>query len=162
MEMDLEQEAMRRSDRARAYFREGYNCAQSVALAFSDIINEEPERIATALSGFGGGMARLREVCGCVSGMAFVAGYLSPAIHPQKMEERTANYALVQELAGTFKEEYGSIVCRELLQMRKNEKVESPAPSERTPAYYAVRPCERQIGKAAEILARKILAKKIC
>lgn len=103
--MDIEQEAMRRSDMARAFFREGYNCAQSVALTFSDIINEEPERIATALSGFGGGMARLREVCGCVSGMAFVAGYLSPAIHPEKMEERTANYALVQELAGTFKEE---------------------------------------------------------
>ncbi|MBQ9596879.1 MAG: C_GCAxxG_C_C family protein [Bacteroidales bacterium] len=156
MEMDLEQEAMRRSDRARAYFREGYNCAQSVALAFSDVIGEDPERIAKALSGFGGGMARLREVCGCVSGMAYVAGYLSPAIHPNQMEERTANYALVQELAGAFKAEYGSIVCRELLQMRKNDKVESPAPSERTAAYYAVRPCERQIGKAAEILARKI------
>ncbi|MCR4565661.1 MAG: C-GCAxxG-C-C family protein, partial [Bacteroidales bacterium] len=85
MKMDLEQEAMRRSDRARAYFREGYNCAQSVALAFSDVIGEDPERIAKALSGFGGGMARLREVCGCVSGMAFVAGYLSPATHPQKM-----------------------------------------------------------------------------
>lgn len=151
-------EIQRRGETARAFFREGYNCAQSVALTFADIIEEEPGRIATALSGFGGGMARLREVCGCVSAMAYVAGYLSPAIHPQQMEERRANYALVQQLAGAFKEEYGSLVCRELLHLRKTARTEPPMPSSRTEAYYASRPCEAQIGRAAEILAEAILA----
>ena len=146
-----------RGKRARENFRKGYNCAQSVALAFADILPVDENVIATSLSGFGGGMARLREVCGCVSGMAFVAGFLSPAIHPEKMEERKANYALVQKLAGAFREDFGSIVCRDLLELRKNAAIESPAPSERTPEYYAVRPCEQQIGRAAEIMAQEIL-----
>ena len=153
-----EAEILRRSDAARTFFRDGYNCAQATAMAFADVIGQTPDGVAKAMAGFGGGFGRLREVCGCVSGMTYAANFLVPSFHPEKMEERKANYALVQELAGAYKEAFGSIICRELLEMKKTQKAESPAPSERTSEYYAVRPCEAQVGKAAEILARKIAA----
>ena len=149
-------EIQRRSDEARAFFRAGYNCAQATAMVFADVIGQTGDEVAKAMAGFGGGFGRLREVCGCVSGMTYAANFLCPSFHPEKMEERKANYALVQELAGAYKDAFGSIICRELLDKKKEMKAESPAPSERTAEYYAVRPCEAQVGKAAEILARKI------
>ena len=104
-----------RAQRARQNFLDGYNCCQAVLLAFSDIFGIEEKTIATIASGFGGGMARMREVCGTVSAIGMAAGFISPAIRPKDMAERTANYALVQELAGEFRKENGSIICRELL-----------------------------------------------
>ena len=86
-----------------------------VMLAFNDVFGTDATTVATIASGFGGGMARMREVCGTVSAIGMAAGFISPAITPKNMEERTANYALVQELAGEFRKENGSIVCRELL-----------------------------------------------
>ena len=159
-ELPADFDVQERGRRARENFRKGYNCAQSVALAFADVLPVDEQTIKTALSGFGGGMARLRELCGCVSGMAFVAGFMLPAVHPEVMEERKANYALVQKLAGAFRDDFGSLVCRDLLELRKNAKIESPAPSERTPEYYAKRPCERQIGRAAEIVATELMAEQ--
>lgn len=140
---------------ARAYFRDGYNCCQSVLLAFQDVIGLSEEQIATLSSGFGGGMGRLREVCGAVSGMTFMAGVISPAVHTDKLEERTANYALVQKFASSFREEHGSIVCREILKIRADQK-ESPQPSVRTADFYTKRPCERLIGSAARIVAEHL------
>lgn len=154
-----------REELACKYFHDGYNCSQSVAMAFSDILGLEPVKVAELMSGFGGGFGRMREVCGAVSGMTFVTGALSPAADPSNKAERTANYALVQELAGKFKEENGSIVCRELLGLRAEYKespaagtstMESPVPSDRTAAYYHSRPCERMVASAARILAEKI------
>lgn len=146
---------MDREQKARDYFRQGYNCCQSVAMAFSDILGLEPEKVAELTSGFGGGMGRMREVCGAVSGMTFCAGAVRPAADPQNREERTANYALVQQMAGEFREAFGSIVCRELLNLRVQEKTE-PQPSERTPAFYHSRSCENFVGEAAKIVAQKI------
>ena len=140
---------------ARAYFRDGYNCCQSVLLAFKDIIGLPEETIATFGSGFGGGMGRLREVCGSVSGMTFMAGIISPATCPGNMDQRTANYALVQEFAAAFRDIHGSIVCREILQLRAGQK-DSPRPEARTAEYYTKRPCERVIGDAARIIAEKM------
>lgn len=140
---------------ARRFFREGYNCCQAVLLAFGDIIGLPEEKIAGLSSGFGGGMGRLREVCGAVSAMTFMAGVISPATHPEVQEERKANYALVQELASLFSKENGSIVCRELLKLRAGHK-DSPEPGKRTEEWYASRPCERLVGSAARILAEKL------
>ena len=108
-------DAEERARRAKQNFLDGYNCCQAVMLAFADVFGVDEETIATVASGFGGGMARMREVCGTVSAMGMAAGFMSPAIRPRNMEERTANYALVQELAGEFRKENGSIVCKELL-----------------------------------------------
>ena len=197
-----------RAARAMGLFRDGYNCCQSVALAFSDVLDEHtgmtPEQIAAVTGGFGGGLARLREVCGCVSGLAFVAGALRPsppvpgghgssfATAPEPvqgypapvqgchtpapapgpapasapvpasspMEAKKACYALVQELAESFRRENGAVVCRELLGLRSGRK-DPPQPSERTGAYYKVRPCERLVGSAARILAEKLEEIKI-
>ena len=140
---------------ARAFFRDGYNCCQSVLLAFEDVIGLPREEIAALGSGFGGGMGRLREVCGAMSAMTFMSGILKPAANPGNLEERTANYALVQEFAERFRACNGSIVCREILQIRSDRK-EPPVPSIRTAEWYTKRPCEKIIGSAARIIAEKM------
>ena len=146
-----------RQQAATNYFLQGFNCCQSVLLAFSDILNADPETLKTIASGFGGGMGRLREVCGAFSGMVMMAGFLSPAADPSVKEDRTKNYALVQQFAEKFKElNGGSIVCRELLGLDKKAAKESPVPSDRTAEYYKKRPCPVIIGNAAKIVAEKI------
>lgn len=147
-----------RQSRAESLFLQGYNCSQAVLLAFSDILQGVDEDTLKVLaSGLGGGVARLREVCGAVSAMAVISGFASPACVPADMESRTANYALVQDMARQFKEEKGSIVCREILGIRKTEK-EGPRPSERTPDYYRTRPCVANVGLAARIVAKTLIS----
>ena len=141
-------------------FKKGFNCCQSVLLAFSDVINADPEMLKTIGSGFGGGMGRLREVCGAFSGMVMMAGFISPACNPEIKEERTKNYALVQHFAERFRTENGgSVVCRDLLGLSKSTSTESPEPSDRTAEYYKKRPCPDIIGNAAKIVAEYIAGK---
>ena len=145
-----------RQQKAEQLFLEGYNCCQAVLLAFEDILEVDRSTLLRFASGFGGGMARMREVCGTVSAMAMIAGFLSPAEDPSDMQKRTDNYALVQKFAARFKERQGSIVCREILGLRKpspGAAMESPRPSERTPEYYKTRPCTATVGLAARIVA---------
>ena len=151
--------ADKRAERAEQIFQSGYNCCQAVALAFSDILPLSEEQIKAATSGFGGGFARLREVCGAVSGMTFVAGFVCPATDPTVMSQRQANYALVQQWIEKFRAERGSIICRELLGLEAGKK-ESPKPSERTQGFYHARPCVINVGLAARIVAEGILAEQ--
>lgn len=150
-----------RGERAVRYFKEGYNCCQSVVLAFSDILQNDyglsENVLASMCSGFGGGFGRLREVCGAVSGMTLMAGFIRPAANPSVKEGRTANYALVQEFAAAYRAENGSIVCRELLGLARTVK-ETPVPSDRTPDYFKKRPCGRLVRMAATIVAEKLLS----
>lgn len=151
-----------RAEKAMSFFREGYNCNQSVMLAFADVLEANGAANAGLLktigSGFGGGMGRLREVCGSFSACVMMAGFISPADGPA-MDRRKANYALVQEFAESFRNANGgSIVCRELLGLDRNGQKESPAPSERTAEYYRKRPCIQIIGEAARIIAEKMQA----
>ena len=148
-----------RGARARDYFLQGFNCCQAVLLAFADVLEANgqasEELLKTIGSGFGGGFARLREVCGSFSACTMMAGFLSPA-GASDMAARTANYALVQELATAFRERNGgSIVCGELLGL-KDKQPEGPAPSERTAEYYKKRPCPEIIRNAATIVAEKM------
>lgn len=113
-----------RSRRAEENFRKGYNCCQSVLLAFADILEANSlaskEQLIALGSGFGGGMGRLREVCGSFSAAVAMAGFILPACNPGNLEERKDNYALVQEFALSFKQmNGGSIVCKELLGLAK-------------------------------------------
>lgn len=147
-----------RARKAKQNFLDGYNCCQSVMLAFRDVFEADELTLSTIASGFGGGLARMREVCGTVSAIGMAAGFISPAVHPKNMEERTANYALVQELAGEFRKENGSIICAELLGLRPKKEIESPAPSERTEEYYRKRPCPELVACSARIIARKLLS----
>ena len=113
-----------RSRRAEENFRKGYNCCQAVLLAFADILEANSlaskELLVALGSGFGGGMGRLREVCGSFSAAVAMAGFILPACNPGNLEERKDNYALVQEFALSFKQmNGGSIVCKELLGLAK-------------------------------------------
>lgn len=139
---------MDHSIKAAELFLEGYNCAQAVAVAFCDVTGLDKDHTAKLVSGFGGGMGGLREVCGAVSGMFFVMGHLYGYESPTDDEAKKELYAKVRGLAEKFKEENGSIICRELL---KNIPTD-PNPSPRTAEYYAKRPCARMVMVAAKLL----------
>lgn len=146
-----------RVERARNYFTAGYNCAQAVAMAFDDIMDMDVTMVARIAAPFGGGMGRMREVCGAVSGMTIIAGAISPSVDPKNMDERKANYALVQNFASQFRAENGDIVCRRLLGLEPSaERAESAMPSERTAEYYRKRPCVEYVATAARIVAEHI------
>ena len=145
---------MTHEEKARQLFKEGYNCAQAVALAFADEMEIDRDTLAKMASSFGGGLGRLREVCGCVSGMALAAGCLYGYEGPETGEKKMNHYALIQELAGKFKEENGSIICRELLSGITADA--SPKPEERTKEYYKKRPCPELAAMAAAILEEKM------
>jgi len=147
-----------RKNKAMALFQEGFNCSQSVVLAFSDLLPSDPESLAKMSSSFGGGIGRMREVCGSVSGMAVVAGYLYGYSDPKAKEEKAELYKIIQELAHNFEEINGSIICRELLNL--DVKHDSSVPSERNDEYYKKRPCKELVGIAAEILDKFITENK--
>ena len=148
--------AEERAARAKEYFNQGYNCAQSVALAFADVTNLDEEMVAKITASFGGGLGRLREVCGAVSGMAFLASFISPCPSADDADAKKANYALVQEFAEQFRQQNGSIVCRSLLGLDRPK--DEPTPSPRTAEYYKKRPCSEYVYDAALIVG-KYLAK---
>lgn len=142
-----------KGEQAKAMFEQGYNCAQSVFGAFARELGLEPETALLLASPFGGGMGRLREVCGAVSGMLMVAGLTRGYSAPDDNEKQRV-YALTQELAGRFREKNGSILCRELLGLEGQDT--NPVPSARTSDYYQRRPCGELIAYAAE-LAEELL-----
>lgn len=145
---------MDRAERAAELFLQGYNCAQAVAVAFSDLTGLSPELSAKMASSFGGGMGRLREVCGAVSGMLLVTSLLYGYDRPEDDQGKKELYQLVQNLAGQFREQNGSIVCRELLKNPPSD----PNPSPRTAEYYRQRPCAAMVFTAAQILDTYIAA----
>ena len=135
-------------EKAAELFLQGYNCAQSMLVAYCDVTGLEPDFAARMSSSFGGGMGRMREVCGAVSGMLMVAGLLYGYDTPGDDVSKKAHYHLVQDLAGKFREEAGSIVCRDILKNPPSD----PNPTPRTAEFYAKRPCARMLTLAAGIL----------
>lgn len=148
-------DASPRAQKAMALFKEGFNCSQSVFLAFDDLYNIDRSTALKLSSSFGGGMGRLREVCGAVSGMFMVAGVLYGYDSPDAHAEKTAHYERIQELAHRFSAHTGSIVCRELLGL--NIKEDSPVPERRSETYYKKRPCVQMVGLAAAIMEQYIV-----
>lgn len=134
--------------KAAELFLSGYNCAQAVAVAFHGELGLTEAQAAKMASAFGGGMGRMREVCGAVSGMLMVAGLLYGYDTPGDDTVKKAHYALVQELSAKFREEVGSIVCREILKNPPSD----PNPTPRTAEFYAQRPCARMVILAGQIL----------
>ena len=134
--------------KAAELFMQGYNCAQAVFLAFCEETGLEPAQAAKIAAPFGGGMGRMREVCGAVSGMLMVAGTLYGYNTPEEGEIKKAHYALVRSLAEQFRQQAGSIICREIL----NNPPSDPNPTPRTAEFYKQRPCVRMVMLAAQIL----------
>lgn len=143
---------MDRELQAVEYFMEGYNCAQAVILAYADMIGMDKTTCAKLSSSFGGGMGRMREVCGAVSGMFMVAGLLYGYEGPEEGPIKQEHYARIQHLAEKFRVEAGSIICREILKNPPSD----PVPSPRTAEYYAQRPCARMVSLAVRIMEQYI------
>ena len=140
---------MDHSVQAAELFLGSCNCAQAVLAAFNDITGLDIDFAKRISCGFGGGMGRQREVCGAVSGMLMAAGLLYGYTDPGPEDlYKKEHYQLVQDLCGRFREEAGSIICRELLDNPPSD----PTPSPRTAEYYAQRPCARFVMLAARIL----------
>ena len=139
-----------RGDRAEALFYEGYSCSQAVFCAFCDVTGLDIDTAAKIASSFGGGMGRMREVCGAVSGALLVLGTVKGYSSPKDREAKAAHYESVREFARRFREKNGSIICRELL--AGVEVSTGSTPEERTPEFYKKRPCPRLIREAAEIV----------
>ena len=146
---------MSEKERAVELFKEGYNCSQSVFVAFCHRFGLDEETAKKISAGLGGGLGRMREVCGAVSGAAMVIGSICAGVDGKDSESKQKNYELVREFADRFKEKNGSIICRELLGLDiKMEK--SAEPEKRTAEYYKKRPCVELVADAAEILEQLI------
>lgn len=141
---------MSKGDRAYELFTQGYNCSQAVAVAFSEEIGLDEQTIALLVSGFGGGMGRLREVCGTFSGIVAVLSRLYGYSDPKDITAKKELYEKIRALAERFKRDNGSIICLELLGLDKPE--DSAAPEPRTKEYYKKRPCPELCRYAADIL----------
>lgn len=140
---------MNHADRAEQLFLEGYNCAQAVFGAFSEDVHLPLDIAMKLSSSFGGGMGRLREVCGACSGIFMAAGLLYGYSGPEEGEIKARHYELIRHLADQFRSEQGSIICREILGKRAQI---GGTPEKRTQEYYASRPCARCVRCAAAIL----------
>ena len=146
---------MDRQDRAEELFRKGYNCSQSVFAAFADVMGMSVEEAAKIASPFGAGFGKLREVCGAVSGMTLAAGYLKGYDDPADYEGKKELYRLIQKMCAEFEESEGTIICRELLGLKKVEDLTEP--SVRTEEYYRSRPCVGACRTAAGIAEKHLL-----
>lgn len=134
---------------ARKYFKDGYNCAQSVFLTYAQDFGLDKETALKLSSSFGGGMGRLREVCGAVSAMFMIAGLKNGYTENNNDDLKAKHYGLIQKLAKEFEKETGSILCRELLGL---DGADNPVPSKRTEQYYKERPCEDFVALACRII----------
>jgi len=143
-----------RGEAAKNYFLQGYTCSQAVALAFSDLIDCPKAVLLSGMLPFGGGMGRLRQTCGGVSGAVFCLGLLFPDMTKNQM------YAMVQEFARRFREKNGSINCGELLSGAGIRADTAPTAEARTAEYYRKRPCPELIADAADTLNEMLAAQK--
>ena len=144
-----------RSEQAKEFFLNGANCAQSVLRAFCDRCGLTPDTAMKLASGFGGGLARQREVCGAITGMCMAVDLIRGPGEGADKAAKDAHYALIRELCDEFRAETGSIVCRELLGLAPAQS-DPPVSEARTPAYYKKRPCAELVALAAGILAKRL------
>lgn len=145
-----------RTQKAVSLFEQGYNCAQSVFMAYADIFGVERELAAKLPTSFGGGMGRLREVCGALSGAFMLLGLKYPFTDVHNKALKNENYKKVQAVAGAFKQEMGSYICADLLHIRR--EAQHYVSADRTKAYYAERPCSKCVRVAAEIVGKEIFS----
>lgn len=143
-----------RTEQAVANFKAGYNCAQSVVMAYADLYKVDAETLLKVSAPLGGGMGRLREVCGAVSGMFLILGLEHPATSPDDKTTKTACYEAVQRTGLAFKDKMGSYICADLLKQKRAPQ--SPTPDDRNTDYYAKRPCAYCVAQAATILGNEL------
>ncbi len=140
-------------------FRKGCNCSQAVFAAFSDVTGIDESTAIKMSAPFGGGLGRLREVCGAVSGMSLAAGCLWGYNNLDNKEQKTEHYKLISGMANRFADIMGgTYICRDILKL--TDSTYSPVAEERTAEYYSLRPCERCVAVAAGILEEELKNRK--
>lgn len=139
-----------RAEYAEILFKRGFNCAQSVFGAYADLFGLDFEMALKMSGALGGGVGRMREVCGAVLSMSLIAGLKEGNANPDNEETKAHIYELVRQMSNMFKERQGTIICREILGINGMEK--SAKPSLRTSEFYAARPCAGIVKCAAEII----------
>ena len=144
---------MTRGEKAKELFEQGCNCSQAVFLAFEDKTGLDRETSLRLMAGFGGGFARMREICGAVSGMTAAISFFRASTDPDDRQAKADLYALIQRAVGEFKSENGSYICRELLAGQTDS---GPLPEKRTAEFYKKRPCSELCRCAADIAERYI------
>ena len=143
-----------RIQRSVELFMQGYGCCQSVVCAFSDLYGLDEEMALRIAAGFGGGVGRMRLMCGTCSALVILAGLEKGQTKGEDREGKAACYQLVRELLETFRQRNGSIICAELLQMNGvKAETNTSQPDERNAEYYRVRPCARKVESAARVFA---------
>ena len=145
-----------RVSQAVATFESGYTCAQSVFATYADLFGLDRTTALKLASPMGGGVGRMREICGVVSAMALLAGLKEGNTDPENEEGKERIYLLTRKMAEKFKEKNDTIICRELLGIEGME--ESARPSARTKEYYAQRPCSRLVADASRIIEEMLLS----
>ena len=157
MSQDLED----RIQRAVELFMSGYGCSQSVVAAFADLYGLDETMAKRIAAGFGGGVGRMRMMCGTVSGLVILAGLDCGQTEGDDREGKAACYKVVQELLETFKQRNGSIICAELLGLNGCPVVKTTyVPEERNAEYYKKRPCTQKVESAARIFAEYLERKR--
>lgn len=149
------EEAQKRVEQAVDNFMQGYNCSQSVVAAFADLYGFPREQSLRMSASFGGGIGRMRQTCGAACGMFMLAGLDCGATEGSDRAGKSHNYAVVQQLAEKFKSQTGSIICAELLGLKKPEA--SSEAEARTMQYYKKRPCPRMVRLGAELFAAYLM-----
>ena len=148
------QELEERVERAVDNFMAGYGCCQSVVAAFADLYGVDEKTALRFGAGFGGGVGRLRMMCGAVSGIVMLVGLDCGQTEGSDREGKSACYKVVQELLAKSEQQNGSLICAEILGIKGNEKAAcSYVPSPRTAEYYRTRPCAAKVESGARIFA---------
>jgi C_GCAxxG_C_C family probable redox protein len=156
-----EKELNERVERAVENFMAGYGCCQSVVAAFADLYGLDEQQAKKIAAGFGGGVGRLRMMCGAVSGIVMLVGLDCGQTEGSDRDGKSACYKVVQELLAQSEAENGSLICAEILGLKGHEKAHSSyIASPRTAEYYKKRPCAAKVESAARIFARYLKAKE--
>lgn len=152
--MFTKEEIELRVERAKALFKQGFNCSQAVCAACADIYGIDEQTALRIAASFGGGIGRMRQTCGAACGMFILAGLENGSATPGDAEGKKQNYTLVQDLAAKFKQENSSLICAELLGIAP--KPQEPTPEARTENYYQKRPCVEMVANAVRIYLEEL------
>lgn len=148
-----------RIQRAVELFKSGYNCSQSVVVAFADLYGFTEEQALRMSASFGGGIGRMRQTCGAACGMFLLAGLDTGAVDAEDRAGKSHNYEVVQQLAEKFRAENGSLICAELLGLSTTAAHRDTQAEPRTDLYYKKRPCVEMVETAARIFANYLKEK---
>lgn len=146
------QEIKKHTDYAVQLFEQGYNCSQSVFMAYADKFGVDKTLAASLSTSFGGGVGRLREMCGAVSGGAMLLGLKYPHLDPSDATSKNSNYLIVQNFALEFKKIIGSYNCDDILDIFS----ELPEINIEQTDFTVVNPCVKCVKVAAELVAAKL------